>query len=96
MSKKSVVKKVVDKTKEDNERGARHDLIEELFYDLHRSRKQVYWMNFIRGLFFGFGSVLGGTILVAIAVWIMSQFVDWPGVGDFFTQLRDSLQSRSR
>lgn len=96
MSKKNVVKKVIDKTKEDNERGARHDLIEELFYDLHRSRKQVYWMNFIRGLFFGFGSVLGGTILVAIAVWIISQFVDWPGIGDYFEGLRDTLQSRPR
>lgn len=96
MSKKSVVKKVVDKTKEDNERGARHDLIEELFYDFHQSRKQVYLMNFIRGLFFGFGSVLGGTILVAIAVWIMSQFVDWPGIGDYFESLRDTLQTRPR
>ena len=96
MSKKSVAKKVIDKTKEDNERGARHDLIEELFYDFHQSRKQVYLMNFIRGLFFGFGSVLGGTILVAIAVWIMSQFVDWPGIGDYFESLRDTLQTRSR
>lgn len=96
MSKKSVVKKAVDKTKEDNERGARHDLIEELFYDFHQSRKQVYLMNFIRGLFFGFGSVLGGTILVAIAVWIMSQFVDWPGIGDYFESLRDTLQTRPR
>lgn len=96
MSKKSVAKKVIDRTKEDNERGARHDLIEELFYDFHQSRKQVYLMNFIRGLFFGFGSVLGGTILVAIAVWIMSQFVDWPGIGDYFESLRDTLQTRPR
>lgn len=96
MSKKSVAKKVVDKTKEDNERGARHNLIEELFYDFHQSRKQVYLMNFIRGLFFGFGSVLGGTILVAIAVWIMSQFVDWPGIGDYLESLRDTLQARPR
>lgn len=96
MSPKNVAKKAVKKLKEDNERGARHDLIEELFYDLHRNRKQVYWMNFIRGLFFGFGSVLGGTILVAIAVWIISQFVDWPGIGDFFEQLRDALQTRPR
>jgi hypothetical protein len=96
VSKKSVAKKVIDKTKEDNERGARHDLIEELFYDFHQSRKQVYLMNFIRGLFFGFGSVLGGTILVAIAVWIMSQFVDWPGIGDYFESLRDTLQTRPR
>lgn len=96
MIKKSVAKKVIDRTKEDNERGARHDLIEELFYDFHQSRKQVYLMNFIRGLFFGFGSVLGGTILVAIAVWIMSQFVDWPGIGDYFESLRDTLQTRPR
>lgn len=96
MSKKSVAKKVIDRTKEDNERGARHDLIEELFYDFHQSRKQVYLMNFIRGLFFGFGSVLGGTILVAIAVWVMSQFVDWPGIGDYFESLRDTLQTRPR
>lgn len=96
MKKKSAVKKVIDKTKEDNERGARHDLIEELFYDFHQSRKQVYLTNFIRGLFFGFGSVLGGTILVAIAVWIMSQFVDWPGIGDYFESFRDALQSRPR
>jgi hypothetical protein len=96
VSKKSVAKKVIDRTKEDNERGARHDLIEELFYDFHQSRKQVYLMNFIRGLFFGFGSVLGGTILVAIAVWIMSQFVDWPGIGDYFESLRDTLQTRPR
>ncbi len=96
MNKKSVVKKVVEKAKEDNERGARHELIEELFYDFHKSRKQVYWMNFIRGLFFGFGSVLGGTILVAITVWIISQFVDWPGVGDYFEQLRNTLEMRTR
>lgn len=96
MAKNDVAKKIVKRVKEDNERGARHDLIEDLFYDFHRSRKEVYKMNFIRGLFFGFGSVLGGTLLVAIAVWIISQFVDWPGVGDFFEQLRDTLQTRSR
>ncbi|MNQ97882.1 hypothetical protein D3C85_1135490 [compost metagenome] len=96
MSKKSVAKKVIDKAKEDNERGARHELIEELFYDFHKSRKQVYLMNFIRGLFFGLGSVLGGTILVAIAIWIISQFVDWPGVGDYFESLRNTLESRPR
>lgn len=95
-SKKNIVKKVTDKVKDDNERGARHELIEELFYDLHRSRRQVYWMNFIRGLFFGFGSVLGGTILVAIAIWIMGQFVDLPGIGDFFEQSRNTLETRTR
>lgn len=96
VAKNNVAKKIVKQVKEDNERGARHDLIEDLFYDFHKSRKEVYKMNFIRGIFFGFGSVLGGTLLVAIVVWIISLFVDWPGVGNFFEQLRDTIQTRPR
>lgn len=92
----AIVKKIARKANDDNERGARRDLLEELFYDHYRNRRQVYWMNFIRGLFFGFGSVLGGTILVAVTIWIMGQFVDWPGIGDFFEQSRDTLETRTR
>jgi len=86
-----VLKKIANKIKNDNERGARHSLIEELFYDFHRSRKEVYTTNFIRGIFFGLGSVLGGTIIVAIIIWILSWFVNFPGVGDYFQQLQDTL-----
>ena len=84
-------KKIAKKIATDNERGARHNLIEELFYDFHKSRAQVYKMNFIRGIFFGLGSVLGGTIIVAIIIWILSWFVNFPGVGDYFQQLQDTL-----
>lgn len=62
------------------EGDARKALIEELFYDFYQNRRQVYWMNFVRGVFFGFGSLLGGTIVVAIVVWILSQIVGlFPG-----------------
>ncbi|HMI08780.1 MAG TPA: DUF5665 domain-containing protein [Candidatus Saccharimonadales bacterium] len=91
-----MIKKLAKKITNDNERGARHDLIEELFYDLHRSRAQVYKMNFIRGIFFGLGSVLGGTIVVGIIIWILSLLVDWPGVGNFFQQLQDTLNRSTR
>lgn len=89
---KNVAKKVVERVKSDNERGARESLIEDLFYDFHRSRKQVYWMNFVRGIFFGLGSVLGGTVLIALVVWLLSFAVDWPWVGDTVEQVQDSLQ----
>ena len=70
--------------KADNERGAREGLIEDLFYDFHRSRAQVYQMNFIRGIFFGFGSVLGGTLLVALLIWLLGTVVDiFPPLADF-------------
>ncbi len=88
-----MIKKIVSKIKKDNERGARYSLIEELFYDFHRSRRQVYLMNFFRGIFFGFGTVLGGTILVALIVWVLGQFVDWfPFIGDFIKQIIDAMQ----
>lgn len=89
---KKLMTGVVDKVKRDNERGARQALIEELFYDFHRSRKQVYVMNFVRGVFFGLGSVLGGTVLIALVVWIMSLFVDLPGIGQLIENLQQTLQ----
>lgn len=94
--KKPLLKRAVHRVKTDNERGARQGIIEDLFVDFNRSRTQVYVMNFIRGIFFGFGSVLGATILISLLVWLLGQFVNWPGVGDFFQQLTDALKSRPR
>lgn len=85
--------KIVKSVKTDNERAARHQLLEELFNDFYRSRRRVYWMNFIRGLFFGFGTILGGTVVVAIIIWILSQFAGWfPFIGDYIQQIIDAMQ----
>lgn len=92
---KSTIKKAVNKVKSDNERGSRHAVIEDLFYDFNRSRVQIYKMNFFRGLFFGFGSVLGATILVAVVVWLLGQFGDiFPPLADFVNNLIDTMQER--
>lgn len=71
----------------DNERGARRGLMEELFQDFNRNQAEVYKMNFIRGLFFGFGSVLGGTVLVAVVIWLLN------AVGIFVPALSDLIES---
>jgi hypothetical protein len=79
----------------DQVRGAQRELLEELFNDIYVHRKRVYWVNFIRGLSFGVGSVLGGTILVAVVIWVLSQFVEWfPLLGDFVRQIIHAAQSR--
>lgn len=84
---------VIKSIKEKNERAARQNLIEELFYDFHRSRRQVYSMNFFRGLFFGLGVLVGGTILVAIVVWAINQFTGvFPEIKEFTTQITDAIQ----
>lgn len=88
-----MIKKIIDRVKSDNERGSRFSLIEDLFYDFNRSRAQVYWMNFVRGIFFGFGTVLGGTLLVALAVGILGYIAGWfPYIGHYIQEFINALK----
>jgi hypothetical protein len=88
-----MIKKAVRKVKTDNENGARKAIMEDFFFDFHRSRREVYIMNFFRGMFFGFGSVLGGTVVIALLLWILSWLVDIPGgVGDFVQYIVNIVQ----
>ena len=94
---KKLVKKIKDKLKEDNEQGARRAVLEDLFYDFHKSRAQVYKMNFVRGIFLGFGTVIGGTLVIALIVWILTLLVDIPGgIGDFIQNIVNTIQSGSK
>jgi len=88
------VKKTALKVKKENELGARRAILEDLFYDFHSSRKQVYTMNFFRGIFFGLGSVLGGTIVIALVLWILTWLTDIPGgFGDFIQYIVDTVRN---
>ena len=85
--------KAAKKIENENERFARHQIMEELFYDFGRNRYQIYWMNFTRGIFFGFGTVLGGTVLVALMIWALGQFAGWfPPVSDFIHQFTETVK----
>ncbi len=89
----NVFKKITEKVKKDNERGARKAVIEDLFYDFHKNRYQVYWTNFMRGIFFGFGTALGGTLLVAIVIWALGQFAGWfPFIGNDINHITNVIQ----
>lgn len=91
-AKKSVGKQFV----RNEQIGARRALLEELFNDLYDDRRNIYIMNFVRGIMFGMGSVLGGTLLIALIIAILSQFVDWfPILGEFINGILDAM-NRSR
>lgn len=94
MAIKQRVKSIAQSIKTGNERGARASLIEELFYDLNRSRSQVYVMNFVRGILFGAGSVIGGTVVIALLIWVLSLLGNViPPLGDFFEGVSNTLDT---
>ena len=92
-----VVQKLKKDVKKNNEQGARRAVLEDLFYDFNSSRAEVYKMNFIRGIFLGFGTVIGGTLVVALIVWILTWLADIPGgIGDFIQYIVDTVQSSAK
>lgn len=89
-----MVGKAKRRIERDNEVGARRAILEDLFYDFHTARRQVYAMNFVRGIFFGVGSILGGTVVIAFIAWLLSLFTDIPGgIGDFIQYVVNVVQS---
>ncbi len=57
------------------------------------SKRRLYLANFMRGLFFGFGSVLGATVLIGAMIWILSFFSNIPFIGDIVVAVRDSINN---
>jgi len=82
------------KVKQKPEEAARKALLEDLFYDFHSSRVQIYKMNFVRGIFLGFGTVIGGTLVVALLIWILSLLGNVPGgIGDFVRYIEGIIEA---
>lgn len=88
------VKKALKKFKDDQAQAATRGFLEDLFDDYYAQRFKVYKMNFVRGIVFGFGSVLGGTLLIALLLWTLSWFNELPFVGRFTEQVQHSIQTK--
>lgn len=58
-----------------------------------RSPWRVFLHNFLAGVARGFGTLVGASIVVALAGWLIAQFVDFPIVGQYFRKAQDELAS---
>ena len=75
-------------------KGAYGAMLEDLFQNMYQQRFKIYWMNFIRGVMFAFGSVIGATIMVALLLWLLSLFDQIPIVGHFVDTVRETIRNR--
>ena len=68
----SRLRKIREKKLKNDELTTEEQVLEDLFYDLYRNRGSVYKVNFFRGIFFGLGTFLGGTVVVAFVIFVLT------------------------
>ena len=62
----------------------------------YRSTARLLWLNFLRGLAFGFGSVVGATILVSVLVYALSSVDFVPVVGEWAAEVIRVIEGARR
>lgn len=64
-----------------------HRLNRHNFIRMHNSTTRLIWFNFMRGLAFGLGSVIGATVLVSVLVYLLRGIDFIPIIGDWATEV---------
>ncbi len=86
-SKKEKDKDILQRNHEDIAKA-----LEILFATDYISKKKLYLHNFLRGIVFSAGGVIGATLIIAVLIWILSVFDNIPVVGPLFEGTRESIQ----
>lgn len=63
------------------------------FVRLHDSPLRMMGFQFVRGLAFGLGSVMGATILVSIAVYVLAGIDFIPIVGEWASEIARQIRA---
>lgn len=77
-------------TKEEASNAAK--ALEVLFTSEYVSKRELYKSNFIRGIFFSAGSIIGATVVIGVGLWALSLFKEIPLVGPVTETLRQTIQ----
>jgi hypothetical protein len=65
------------------------------FIRMHNSTTRLLWFNFLRGLAFGLGSVIGATVLVSFLVYLLREVNFIPIVGDWAAQILSIISEQT-
>lgn len=90
----SKAKKEKKKSGPDLDTKAASQALKKLLAAGYIDKKKLYIENFVRGIFFSLGSVLGATVVVALLLWILSAFDTAPIIGNFIQSIQDSINTR--
>lgn len=70
-----------------------HRLNEHRFVRIHNSVFRLVGFQFLRGLAFGFGTVVGASILVSLIALALSQIEFIPIIGEWAAEIRRQMEA---
>ena len=73
-------------------REALDTLNQHKFVRLYNSTFKLLWLQFLKGIAFGLGSVLGATIVVSLLISILGQIEFLPIVGEWAREIMLGIQ----
>jgi hypothetical protein len=74
--------------------NAIRDLLDHKLLRDYSSTWRILWLNFLRGLAFGLGSVIGATILVYLTIQILAQIEFISILGEWAVQLIEQIETK--
>lgn len=69
--------------------------VETFFEATYASWKRLFLLSFIKGVATGLGLVVGGTIVVALLLWILGAFQEIPLIGDVAENTRQTIDEKA-
>ncbi|MGA1760799.1 MAG: DUF5665 domain-containing protein [Paracoccaceae bacterium] len=78
----------------ENLTNAVRELLDHKLLRDYSSTWRILWLNFLRGLAFGLGSVIGATILVYLTIQILAQIEFIPILGEWAVQLIEQIETK--
>lgn len=75
-----------------NEAKSAAKALEILFTTEYVSHRELYKQNFLRGLFFSMGTIVGVALILGFGVWVLSLFNEIPVIGPAFETIQQSIE----
>lgn len=69
--------------------------IEVVVYSGYGRKRRLIAANLLRGIFFGLGTTIGISIMLALLLYLLTLFSDLPLIGDLFDRAKETIE-RSR
>ena len=81
-----------EETKRQQKLGAAvENMLVKDYIELLGNTKHLIWSSLIRGVFVGFGTIIGATVLIGVLLWLLSLGENVPFMERIFENLRNTI-----